>query len=289
VRSFFATLRTLVLPGGAGPGTGRIVLGPDVPQALQDYYFGQVTAAILFYASDGPAGFDNYWYEALFEPIAGHADIAHGWYDADNDAILEFENIRFASVGLGQSWQIGTANGTDATVQASIGNSVRAPDDTVETWTHQASMTNRFVGPTEIDTLRHLVNEQDTASTRALTTYANLTNIAGRSFVAPRSGIVTIHWQSVLNNNTVNNGAALAPWVGTGSTVGAGTEVLPASDVNATSFNVPVANQGVRFAGVKTVTGLTPGDTYNVSMRGRAVTGGTASFTQIHTTIVPSP
>jgi hypothetical protein len=141
----------------------------------------------------------------------------------------------------------------------------------------------------ESETMRHSVDEQNTASTRTLTTYANLTNIAGTSFVAPESGIVTIHWQALITNNTVASGGALTPWVGTGSTVGAGTEVLVASDVNATSTAANASSAGARAAGVKTVTGLTAGDTYNVSIRGRAITGGTATFDDIHTTVVPSP
>jgi hypothetical protein len=141
----------------------------------------------------------------------------------------------------------------------------------------------------ESETMRHSAQSQHTGSTRTLTTYANLTNIAGVAFVAPESGIVTIQWLSVLNNNTAGAGAALSPWVGEGGTVGSGTEVLAASDIRATSVTVAAANAGGRLGGSLTLTGLTPGDTYNVSMRGRMVGAGTATFDDIHTTVIPSP
>lgn len=53
MRSFFATLRQLVLPAGALPGSARIVLGPDLPPPLDSYLFFGTTKAgggIIFYA-----------------------------------------------------------------------------------------------------------------------------------------------------------------------------------------------------------------------------------------------
>jgi hypothetical protein len=137
--------------------------------------------------------------------------------------------------------------------------------------------------------LRHEFNTQLTSSTSTSTTYANLTNIAGVAFVAPFSGIVTIHYTARLGNSLATGGAALTPWVGEGSTVGAGTEILASSDVNALLYLLSTAAEDIRMGGHHTLSGLTAGTEYNVSMRGRMVTAGTASFDDIATTVVPSP
>lgn len=63
MRSFFATLRQLVLPMGSGSTSPRIVLGPDVPADLQTYYTGlgtPVVSCVLFYGDNGT----DYRYEA---------------------------------------------------------------------------------------------------------------------------------------------------------------------------------------------------------------------------------
>lgn len=54
MRSILAGLRQLVLPWGAGPGTPRVVLGPDIPAELSAYYNGgsynfPVIFAIIWY------------------------------------------------------------------------------------------------------------------------------------------------------------------------------------------------------------------------------------------------
>lgn len=61
MRSLFATLRTLVLPGGSRPGTARIVIGPDLPPPLDTYAlaFARIIAAnIVWYGTD-PTGTDG--------------------------------------------------------------------------------------------------------------------------------------------------------------------------------------------------------------------------------------
>jgi len=291
VRSFFATLLSLTLPAGAGPGDGRLVYGADIPAELQTYYSNQVTACELFYASSGPAGFDNYFYTAYFEPIAGFPNVAHGWYDQGNAAILEFDVINFASAGNGALWSIGAANGTDSVVEVGIGNSLRTPNATVESWTFRQSMTLAAKGPTTIDELRHVYSQTVTASTTSSTSYGNLTNIAGVAFVAPASGIVSIFFSANLRTNDATGAASAAPRVGTGSTVGAGTQVLAATDDNSVSFDQhATVSEGVQSANHILVSGLTRGDTYNVSIQGRrAGAAGTASFSRLTTLVIPSP
>lgn len=149
---------------------------------------------------------------------------------------------------------------------------------------------NYVVGRADPLSLRHVFNRQDTASTTASTTYANLTNIAGVAFIAPESGIVTIHYTALSTNNTATGGSQITPWVGTGLTVGAGNEVLAASNNNAIGFDQhATVSESMRYGGQYTLSGLFPGFPYNVSMQGRAINAGTATFQRIHTTVVPSP
>lgn len=149
---------------------------------------------------------------------------------------------------------------------------------------------NFIVGRRDALSMRHILNRQDTSSTTASTTYVNLTNIAGTAFVAPESGIVTIYYTALMANDTATGGSQLTPRVGTGATVGGGTTVLAASNNNAIGFDQhATVNESMRFGGQYTLTGLLPGTIYNVSMQGRAITAGTATFQRIHTTVVPSP
>lgn len=137
--------------------------------------------------------------------------------------------------------------------------------------------------------LAHQSNVQTTVSTSVSTSYANLSNIAGVAFTAPASGTVTIFYTARLGNTLSTGGAAITPWIGEGSTVGSGTEILAASDLRCLLYLLSTAAEDIRMGGHHTQTGLTPGTVYNVSMRGRAVTAGTASFDDIATTVVPSP
>jgi hypothetical protein len=148
---------------------------------------------------------------------------------------------------------------------------------------------NYAIGFAGVSPHRQIFNIQTSASTSVSTVYANLSNIAGTAFTAPGSGIVTIHYTARLGNTLATGGAAITPWIGVGSTVGAGTQVLAASDANALIYLLSTAAEDIRMGGHHTISGLEPGLVYNVSMQGRMVTGGTASFDDITTTVVPSP
>ncbi len=81
MRSFFAGIRTLVLPFGAGPGTPRGVIGPDVPAALTAAYAAKsltVTWAIIF--ESGTIG--RYQYIAQVVNAVGYSRIGLGGVDA---------------------------------------------------------------------------------------------------------------------------------------------------------------------------------------------------------------
>ena len=279
-----AQLEELTIPAGAGPDDARIQITKTIPAGLASYYatLGFDARSVVLYWADGG---DLAWYEIdLTATSAIYEAHASGWYSVVTAAVTEinfYQRLFADSRGIvGYGVQRATAFGWGLPGRApSVDENARFFD----------SVEFNVAGPASIDTLRHVSDEQLTASTRAVAAYANLTNIAGCAFVAPDSGIVTIHWLALHNSNTAGAGGALAPRVGEGTTVGAGTLFLAAADADATSYQVAAINQGARIGGHKTVTGLTPRADYNVSIQGRAVTAGTATFDDIHTTVVPSP
>jgi hypothetical protein len=95
----------------------------------------------------------------------------------------------------------------------------------------------------------------------------------GIDFVAPPSGKVTIHYAVAgFNSAVADNKTAVR--VGTGATVGAGTQVYAPNDNDMILFT---GTATYRMAAFTEVTGLTPGNTYNVQMQHK-VSGGTGSF-----------
>lgn len=112
------------------------------------------------------------------------------------------------------------------------------------------------------------------------TSYTSLggANTLGVAFVAPRSGAVKITVEGWLaaNSATVGRRTLMALQVREGSTVDAGSVVEAANDDNAALAQNSVASvfdyRYVTF--VHTVSGLTPGADYNVTVMHRIVTGG---------------
>lgn len=77
MRSFFATLRSLTLPMGAGAGSSRMVLGPDIPPLLSGFYntFGVVYACELAYA-DATTYMYRVW---MRDNLSGLTATGQGW------------------------------------------------------------------------------------------------------------------------------------------------------------------------------------------------------------------
>lgn len=118
-----------------------------------------------------------------------------------------------------------------------------------------------------------------TADTSSSTTYVAGTQ-HGDSFVAPISGSVNIDYGGLLgSNHTVITLAALMTIrVRTGSTVAAGTDVLAAADAQAVRYYKPFTAASYHYGQVGRryrLTGLTPGDSYNVVTEFRAVASST--------------
>jgi len=319
VRSILAGLRQLVIPWGAGPGAPRIEIGGGMPAELVARYAAivapeSVIGGMIFYRGVT----DVYAYMILTNTPGGFIRLCVGGKDSNGD-IAEFWNWEVTN-GAASFGRIATAlsdlfgnqfftnveinSGANLIVNAGAGAFIQNTADlTIESGgdifaqagsrvivQDTAELTGEAGALFEWDGMRHIVDTQQTASTRTLTTYANLTNLCGFAFTAPPSGIITFLMTARLSINSATSGAALTPWIGTGSTVGSGTEVLAASDLNMLlRQEVSSASRDYRFGGHYTHTGLTPGDVYNISMRMRTVTAGTATFDDITVTGIPSP
>ncbi|MDQ7910266.1 hypothetical protein RB614_37810 [Phytohabitans sp. ZYX-F-186] len=103
----------------------------------------------------------------------------------------------------------------------------------------------------------------------------------GVAFVAPTTGRVLIEWRANLDNST-NAFTIVAPEVRTGSSVGSGTVVLAASDVNAL---YGFGTNELGFGCFVPLDGLTPGESYNVRLMHR-VTSGTGTIQNSREVIV---
>lgn len=106
----------------------------------------------------------------------------------------------------------------------------------------------------------------------------------GIDFVAPPSGKVTILFGTA-GFNAANNDNKTAVRVGTGSTVGAGTEFYAATDSDMILYNAR-STEAYRLTSFAEVTGLTPGNTYNVQMQHK-VSAGTGSFLFRFVKVIP--
>lgn len=126
---------------------------------------------------------------------------------------------------------------------------------------------------------------QNTVGTTTSTTFtATLTGgtAVGVAFVAPASGAVIFHYNSLMTNSGANFSYS-SPQVRTGGTVGSGTIVLAVID------DYALTHQGTnqdRYGGTKRLTGLSPGVTYNVQMLHRA-SAGTGTFSRKELIVTP--
>jgi len=88
----------------------------------------------------------------------------------------------------------------------------------------------------------------------------------GIAFTAPTTGRVEIKFGGNAFNDTAAQFTAISPVVRTGSTVGAGTVFQAASDDTAV---VNTGTNPVNVSRTDLITGLTPGDVYNVRLEHR--------------------
>jgi hypothetical protein len=110
--------------------------------------------------------------------------------------------------------------------------------------------------------------------------------VVGHSFIAPASGTVRIGWgancfHSLASGSTMFIGASVAQ----GSTVGSGTVVSAITDASSLQANGQSVLPGYRS---RTVTGLTPGSTYNMFLLWHESGGGTATAANPYTESQPA-
>lgn len=100
-----------------------------------------------------------------------------------------------------------------------------------------------------------------------------------KAFVAPPSGKVLIHWSCYMTHSIASGFAHMSFEVRNGASLGAGTVFLAASDTNSVMTRVSDAgNDDVQFGSTKLVTGLTPGNSYNIQGLYKIVVAGTGTY-----------
>ncbi|HEU4422071.1 MAG TPA: hypothetical protein VFR67_05965 [Pilimelia sp.] len=98
------------------------------------------------------------------------------------------------------------------------------------------------------------------------TSYVPGATVCGVAFTAPTTGRVLVTINAFLDNSGATGQTYASFRIGTGSTVGSGTEQVAADD----SRSILVTGTNQARAGItEMVTGLTPGDTYNAQMMHR--------------------
>jgi hypothetical protein len=129
-------------------------------------------------------------------------------------------------------------------------------------------------------------NRQDSVGSITSTSYtgtmASGAAPPGIDFVAPPSGKVTIEYTTAGFNSGANDNKT-AVRVGTGATVGSGTQVYAASDSDMILYTGAAT---YRIGTFTEVTGLTPGSIYNVQMQHK-VSAGTGSFLFRFVKVIP--
>lgn len=115
-----------------------------------------------------------------------------------------------------------------------------------------------------------------TARTTTSTTYTTVLSpaqVCGVAFVAPPSGKVTVEWGCGVSNGTAPNLAVCSFAIRAGDVVGSGVSFQASDDGRA------VTSQAfIRAGAASEVTGLTPGNSYNVALEHRVANTGTGTF-----------
>lgn len=117
-----------------------------------------------------------------------------------------------------------------------------------------------------LDTPPTVGDRDDSTLSVTSSTYGAGATVCGVAFTASTTGRAQVFWQAYLDNTAVGGLTFASYRIGTGSVIGAGTEVIAAADPR--SIFIIGVNQERRGAS-DLVTGLTPGATYNVQLMHR--------------------
>ena len=116
-------------------------------------------------------------------------------------------------------------------------------------------------------------------------TYAD----CGVAFVAPTTGRVIVKTIGFLRASAAGLGALVAPVIREGATVGSGTVVVAANDMNAIQANGTGSNtDGCRLGAEALIEGLTPGGIYNVRLEHRVNGSGIGTATRRTVIVAPA-
>jgi hypothetical protein len=127
------------------------------------------------------------------------------------------------------------------------------------------------------------------------TSYTAGANVCGTTFTAPTSGRVLVLWHARFETNTTGVRATVSVEVRTGSSIGSGTVVSAASDASALESisdgdAAGVGTNARMQAGMwRIVSGLTPGDSYNVRTMHRVSGTGSGDIFDRNVAVVPLP
>jgi len=135
----------------------------------------------------------------------------------------------------------------------------------------------------EGDTPPTVKDQQDATVTSTSTTFEAGSSVCGVAFIAPTTGRVLVKWKGQLDNTT--SGTLLSYRIGTGETVGGGTELVSPSDIRAITM---VGVDQVAFGAEDLVEGLEPGDVYNVQLMHRTTSGGSATINRRWVIVAPA-
>lgn len=134
------------------------------------------------------------------------------------------------------------------------------------------------------DTPPTVSDREDAAFNATGTAYAAGATVCGVAFTAPTTGRVMIHWSAYLDNTITTASTHMSVRVGTGSSVGAGTQFLAPSD---SLCIMNVGSDQRQYGTSYLLTGLTAGAAYNVQTMHR-VSAGTADLANRHVMVAPT-
>ena len=110
----------------------------------------------------------------------------------------------------------------------------------------------------------------------------------GVAFIGCATGRAVVHFECEMTNGTAASATEIAPWVRTGGTVGAGTDIIVASISTKIRHIAHAAGSIQHFGRSLYVSGFTPGSTYNVRLEHRTSGGSTGTYVYRSVTVEPA-
>jgi hypothetical protein len=140
----------------------------------------------------------------------------------------------------------------------------------------------------KIATLAKTHARVDTPGDSAMSSYQSAltgSSVCGVAFVAPASGLVSIHFATAGYNTAGGAGAEnkTSIWIGEGAVVNSGAQVKAAND---NDMILHVGEVAYGLTGFATIAGLTSGNPYNVVLQHK-VSAGTGTWLYRRVAVIP--